>query len=103
MIYYGTDFNDDIIVRDLRRLVNQIWKLLPMREKNEDWQKQLGVALNEIRGLGKMFGDELNFLIIISSLEGLFNEADFMVFRSVVFSIISMLTELATAINVRKS
>lgn len=95
-MYYGTDFNDEVIIRDLRRLVNQIWKLLPMREKNEDWQRQLEIVLNEIRGLGKMFGDELDFLIVVSNLEGLTKseDMDFMVFRSTIFSIISMVTEL---------
>ena len=33
-------FSDTTIHKDLQRLINQIWKLLPMRENNEDWQKQ---------------------------------------------------------------
>jgi hypothetical protein len=31
-------FEPGVVVTDLRRLVNQIWKLLPMRENQEDWQ-----------------------------------------------------------------
>ena len=103
MMYYGTEFNNDIIIRDLRRLVNQIWKLLPMREHDEDWQRQLETVLIEIRGLSKMFGDELDFLIIVSSLEGLTEDVDFMIFRSTIFSVISMITELTTIIDARKS
>jgi len=30
-------FNDDVVKVDLERLVNKIFKLLPMRENNEDW------------------------------------------------------------------
>jgi hypothetical protein len=86
----------------MRRLVNQIWKLLPMRENDEDWQKQLDSVLIEIRGLGKMFGDELNYLIISSSLEGLTENTDFIVFRSEIFSIISMMTELMNIIHARE-
>lgn len=102
MKYYDIEFNNTIIIRDMRRLVNQIWKLLPMRENDEDWQKQLDSVLIEIRGLGKMFGDELNYLIIISSLEGLTENTDFIVFRSEIFSIISMMTELINIIHARE-
>ena len=102
MKYYNIDFNNTIIIRDMRRLVNQIWKLLPMRENDEDWQKQLESVLIEVRGLDKMFGDELNFLIIVSSLEGLTEDTDFILFRSEIFSIISMMTELINIINARE-
>lgn len=92
-------FTDSLIQRDLRRLVNQIWKLLPMRENNEDWQKQLGIVLNELYGLQLMFDDRLDFLILISKLEGLRKTEEFMTYRVVVFSAISLLTELANSLN----
>lgn len=92
-------FTDSLIQRDLRRLVNQIWKLLPMRENNEDWQKQLGTVLNELYGLQLMFDDRLDFLILISKLEGLRKTEEFMTYRVVVFSAISLLTELANSLN----
>lgn len=41
MITHNYNFSDDLIKKDLRRLINQIWKLLPMRENNEDWRRQL--------------------------------------------------------------
>jgi hypothetical protein len=33
----GFEFSDSVVGRDLHRLVNQIWKLLPMRENKENW------------------------------------------------------------------
>jgi hypothetical protein len=39
MITHNYDIPNEIIKKDLRRLINQIWKLLPMRENNEDWQR----------------------------------------------------------------
>jgi hypothetical protein len=42
-----------------------------------------------------MFGDQLDFLILISKLEGLLKTDNFMTYRMVVFSTISILTELA--------
>jgi hypothetical protein len=29
-----------------------LWKLIPMRENNEDWEKQLNTVIIEIAGLG---------------------------------------------------
>jgi hypothetical protein len=35
------DFNFELIdiKVNVRRLTNQLWKLIPMREHNEDWKK----------------------------------------------------------------
>ena len=92
-------FSNETIYKDLQRLINQIWKLLPMRENNEDWQKQLGSVLNELYGLQVMFGDHLNFLILLSKLEGLPQTEDFMIYRIAVFSAISLLTEIANSLH----
>ncbi len=74
-----------------------------MRENEEDWQKQLDTVLIELRGLHKMFGDQLNLLILISKLEGLYEVSNFMAYRVTVFSAISLLTELTNQIDVNKS
>ena len=93
------EYANSIVVQDLRRLINQIWKLLPMKENKEDWQKQLDSVLIELRGLHVMFGDQLDFLILMSKLEGLREVENFMVYRTTVFSVISLLTELANSIH----
>lgn len=93
------EYANSIVVQDLRRLINQIWKLLPMRENEEDWQKQLDSVLIELRGLHAMFGDQLDFLILMSKLEGLRGVDNFMVYRTTVFSVISLLTELTNQIH----
>ena len=72
-----------------------------MRENNEDWQKQLNIVLLELRGLHVMFGDQLNYLILLSQLEGLRDEVDFMIYRVTVFSAISAMTELANSLDVK--
>lgn len=102
MKYYDNEFSDALVAKDLRRLVNQIWKLLPMKENEEDWQKQLDSVLIELRGLHMMFGGELDFLILISQLEGLHNADTFMLYRTMVFNAISTMTELINIINARK-
>jgi hypothetical protein len=39
----------------VRRLTNQLWKLIPMREHEEDWLKQLDTVIVEIAGLNEIF------------------------------------------------
>ncbi len=101
--YNGYEFSDELIVRDMRRLINQIWKLLPMRENNEDWQKQLDSVLVELYGLHKIFGDQLGFLELLSKLEGVVGTQEFMVYRVQIFNAISLLTELANTLDAHKS
>ena len=35
---YNFEFSTDVIKKYTIRLTNQLWKLIPMRENNEDWQ-----------------------------------------------------------------
>lgn len=99
MTKYESHFEDNIIQTDLRRLVNQIWKLLPMKEKEENWEKQLSSVLIELHGLQEMFDDQLKLLILLSKLEGLTYTKDFMSYRLTVFGAISLLTEIANQLN----
>ena len=72
-----------------------------MRENEEDWQKQLDSVLIELRGLHIMFGDQLDFLILLSKLEGLYATKNFMTYRTSIFNSISLLTEMTNNINVK--
>lgn len=91
---YGIEISNKIILADKKRLINQLWKVLPMNENNEDWEKQLQIVLDEIVGLNKIFNEELNFLILLSKLEALFEIKDFKVFRKTIFESINLLGEL---------
>ena len=51
---YGFDFSIEIIDKNVRRLTNQLWKLIPMREHNEDWSRQLDTVILEIAGLNEI-------------------------------------------------
>jgi hypothetical protein len=43
------------IEKNIQRLTNQLWKLIPMREKKEDWKKQIETVIVEIAGLNEIF------------------------------------------------
>ena len=54
---YGFEFRARDIEVNVRRLTNQLWKLIPMREHEEDWEKQLDTVVIEIAGLHEIFSD----------------------------------------------
>ena len=70
MTKYNFDINNDLINTNINRLTNQIWKLIPMRENEEDWLSQLNTVIIELTGLGEIFNDS-QYLILLSKLEGL--------------------------------
>ena len=91
---YGFDISNEIIIQDNKRLINQLWKLIPMREKNEDWNKQLVSVIVEIAGLHKIFAEKLSFLVLLSKLEGLEETDKFEDYRRIVFESIGLLDGL---------
>lgn len=52
---YGFELRAHDIEVNVRRLTNQMWKLIPMREHNEDWPKQLDTVTLEIAGMHEIF------------------------------------------------
>ena len=77
-----------------------MWKLIPMREHEEDWQKQLDTVILEIAGLNEIFIAP-QFLQLLSKLEGLkVQETSFDFYRKTVFECISLLQELNHGIRV---
>ena len=77
------------------RLTNQLWKLIPMRENNEDWHKQLDTMIIEVVGLKEIFISSPLFLQILIKLEGLKAvDIEFDLYRETVFEAINLLQEL---------
>lgn len=87
------DFNKNII-----RLTNQLWKLIPMKENNEDWLKQLDTVSIEIAGMNALVKSEQTsqFLQLLFKLEGLKIKQDinFEVYRKTIFETINILQGL---------
>lgn len=99
MTKYDFDFDKEVINTTVRRLTNQLWKLIPMREHEEDWSKQLETVTLEIAGLNEIFMNP-QFLQLLSKLEGLrTQETNFELYRKTVFESISLLQELNRGIR----
>lgn len=97
--YKDINIKENVVYSDLKRLINQVWKLIPLREESKDWKFQLQGVLIEITGLQEIFKNELDFLIVLSKLEGLFSSENFVRYRTDVFSIIHTLGEIANGIQ----
>ena len=80
--------------KNVMRLTNQLWKLIPMKEHEEDWQKQLDTVVLEITGLKEIFILTPCLVSLLSKLEGLkVVEVPFTLYRKTVFESISLLQE----------
>lgn len=98
---YGIDIASESIERNITRLTNQIWKLIPMKENNEDWEKQLDTVNLEIAGLGVMFASKPQFLTLRAKLEGIKEkpEISFEIYRKTVFECLTLLTDVRKTLN----
>ena len=98
---YNIGFSNEDIAKNVQRLTNQLWKLIPMRENNEDWHKQLETVINEIVGFSVIFNAEPLYLQLLNKLEGLQNQdTDFNFYRKTVFETISLLQEINYGVRV---
>lgn len=91
---FNIHFPKDVVIQNLQRLSNQIWKCIPMRENDEDWKKQLDTVELEVVGLNEIFMSQ-QFLQLLSKLEGLrIKETSFELYRKTIFESLSLLQEL---------
>ncbi len=98
---YGIDIANESIECNITRLTNQIWKLIPMKENNEAWEKQLDTVNLEIAGLGVIFATKPQFLTLRAKLEGIKEkpEISFEIYRKTVFECLTLLTDVRKTLN----
>lgn len=98
VLKYNINFSNQAIEHNIKRIINQIYKLLPMREQKKDWKKPLQTIIEELVGLKRLLkGQEQSFLILLCKLEGMFiltEEEDFSLYRRTIFECLSLLGEL---------
>lgn len=99
LLKYEVEFNNQIILQDLNKLTNQVYKLLPTREEGSDWRKPLETINEEIAGISRLFPDQqATFFTLLSKLEGLFTlteDSDFLLYRRIIFECLGLIREIA--------
>jgi len=100
---YNYDIKNDIIKEDIKRIINQVYKLLPMREENVEWEKPLATIMVELSGMQRLFeGQQEAFLPLICKLEGLFtltSDEDFQLYRRTIFECLGLLSDIKNNVD----
>lgn len=76
------------------RLTNQIFKLLPMYENKENWEKQQRTIILELRGYNDIFANDARFMILAAKISALSHVADRIEFRKLIFEAITELKSI---------
>lgn len=97
-IKYGIIIDDNSVERNLKRLTNQIYKLLPEREEELDWRSPLNTIIVELAGMDRLLIDQHDILFpLLCKLEGLLiltQPEDFYMFRRTIFECLSLMSNL---------
>lgn len=96
---YNININDSIIYNRIQNLINQIYKLLPIREQGSDWEKPLQTILQELAGMQRLMncGYSQSFFPLLCKLEGLYSlitENDFPCYRRTIFECLGLMNIL---------
>jgi len=85
---YGLEFDESEVKKNIDKITNQIFKLLPSREEGGDWQTPLQNLILEISGMKRLWVDQPNLFSLLCRLEALqvlTEEDDFLAFRKLIF------------------
>lgn len=89
---------NNAVKKNLIRITNHIYKLLPSREEGVDWHKPLDTLIEEIIGMKELFIDHqdrlLSLLCKLQGLHSLIEDEDFLLYRRTIFECLGIINEL---------
>lgn len=96
---YNIQISNETLDKTFKRLINQTYKLLPMREEGCDWAKPLDTVLETLVGIKDLLEDQdqETFFLTLCKLQGLHQQTssnDFMTYRRAIFECLSLLSDL---------
>ena len=98
LLLNGIQIEQQSVQFNLKRIINQVYKLLPMREERREWQKPLQTLIQELSGMKRLIiGQDDLFFLILCKLEGLFSlnkEEDMDIYRRSIFECLGLLNLL---------
>lgn len=97
-IKYDIEIDNSVIINRIKKIINQIYKLLPMREQGKDWEKPLQTLIEQLSGMKRLFEIQNDlFFLILCKMEGLFSlnkYEDMNTYRRTIFEILNLLSSL---------
>lgn len=95
---YDLEVSKETLCKSLKRIINLVYKLLPLREEGNDWTKPLETIIEELVGMNRLLIDLQGDLFpIICKLEGLFSldkQEDMLLYRRTIFECLSLLNKI---------
>lgn len=99
---HGMTVDDEELRSELKRLGNQIFKLLPMWEEGLDWRRTLDTIFIEVVGLSDMLPSQHELLPLVAKLNGLrhTDDLEFWEYRRTIFECCSLMAKIGRAQDV---
>lgn len=92
------EINNKAIIDNIKKLINQIYRLLPIREEILDWETPLGTIIEELSGMDSLLLQYHSlFFPLLCKLEGLYQlkeEEQFKTYRRTIFECLNILSSI---------
>lgn len=103
ILKYDIEIDNNSILQNIDRITNQIFKLLPVREENGNWQAPLTNLIVEIGGMSSLLSDHTDLFSLLCKMEALLNklsnEEDFFVFRKTIFDCLGLMGKIKCLVD----
>ena len=94
----GITVHQNTIENSFKRIINQVYKLLPLREEGKNWEKPLRTIIEQLAGMSRLIGDQDQlYFSILCKMEGLFslsNDSDMQEYRRIILELLGLLNTL---------
>ena len=94
VLKYGIEFDGAEIEKNINKITNQIFKLLPSREEGGDWMTPLESLIIEVAGMAELLKDHCDLFSLLCKMESLLNltkEEDFLNYRKTIFECLGLM------------
>lgn len=101
VIKYNIEIQDKAILKNIDRITNQIFKLLPSREEGSDWQTPLENLIIEIGGMAELLKDHTDLFSLLCRMENLSTltkEEDFLLYRKTIFECLGLINGIKSCL-----
>lgn len=101
VIKYNIDIHNEAILKNIERITNQIFKLLPSREEGNDWQTPLNNLILEVGGMAELLKDHTDLFSLLCKMESLSTltkEENFLDFRKVIFECLGLMNDIKSCL-----
>ena len=104
ILKYGIEMDAAAISANIKKLINQTYKLLPNWEEGIDWQTPLTTIIEELSGMSRLLiSYQTDLFAILCKLEGLYNlteEKDFFLYRRTIFECLGLMSDIKGEVEI---